>query len=75
MRAAVVRLPGIRTVDHDRQQMRAAARQLERVELYLASIAAMEIGDREARRGIDRLRAESQALRRYLGELAGALRT
>ena len=62
-------------MDGRRQELRAACRQLERVEVYLAAVAAMEIPDREARRAIDRLRAESQALRRYLVDMSSELRT
>ena len=69
MRAAVLQLPGTRTANENRQVLRAAMRQLERAEIYFAAIAAMELDDRDARRAIDRLRADSEALRRYLGDL------
>ena len=74
MRAAVLQLPSRRTANESRQVLRAAMRQLERAELYFAAVASMELDDREARRAIDRLRAENEALRRYLGELRSALR-
>ncbi len=54
--------------------LRAAMRQLERAEVYFAAVAAMELNDREARHAVDRLKAETASLRRYLGELRGALR-
>lgn len=69
MRAAVLQLPGTRSASENRQVLRAAMRQLERAEIYLAAITAMELDDREARRALDRLRADSEALRRYLGDL------
>jgi hypothetical protein len=69
MRAAVLQLPGTRTANESRQVLRAAMRQLERAEIYFAAIAAMELDDREARRAVDRLRAESQALLQYLRDL------
>jgi hypothetical protein len=69
MRAAVLQLPGARTANENRQVLRAAIRQLERAEIYFAAVAAMEIEDRETRRAVERLRAETESLRRYLGEL------
>ena len=69
MRAAVLQLPGARTAGESRQVLRAATRQLERAQIYFDAIAAMELGDIEARRAIDRLKAQTEALRRYLIEL------
>ena len=69
MRAAVVQLPGMRTANENRQVLRAAMRQLERAEIYFDAISAMELNDREARRALDRLRADAGSLRRYLAEL------
>ena len=74
MRAAVLQLPHIRTVNESRQVLRAAMRQLERAEVYFDAVAGMELEDREARRAVDRLRADTQALRRYLAEQRSALR-
>jgi hypothetical protein len=73
MRAALLQLPGARTANESRQVLRAAIRQLERAEVYFDAVSAMELDDREARRAVDRLRAETQALRRYLGEQRSAL--
>ena len=73
MRAAVLQLPGARTANETRQVLRAAIRQLERAEVYFDAISAMELDDREARRAVDRLRAGTQALRRYLVEQRSAL--
>ena len=69
MRAAVLQLSAARTVAESRRVLRSAIRQLERAEVYFAAITAMELDDREARRAVDRLRADSEALRRYLGDL------
>ena len=74
MRAAVLQLPGTRTANESRNVLRAAMRQLERAQVYFDAISAMELDDREARRSIDRLRAEAEALSRYLGEKRSALR-
>jgi hypothetical protein len=74
MRAAVLQLPGSRTANESRQVLRAAMRQLERAQIYFDAVAAMELDDREARRVLDRLRAENEALRRYLGEQRSALK-
>jgi hypothetical protein len=49
-------------------------RQLERAELYLAAVAYMELDDRAARRAINQLRADTEALRLHLGQLRGALK-
>lgn len=72
MRAAVLQLPGARTASESRKVLRAAIRQLERAEIYLEAVAAMELNDREARRALDRLRADAVSLRRYLGERRSA---
>ncbi len=74
MRAAVLQLPGARTVSESRQVLRAAIRQLDRAEIYFDAVAAMELQDVQARRAIDRLKAETAALRRYLSEQRAALR-
>lgn len=73
MRAALLQLPGARTANETRQVLRAAIRQLERAEIYFDAVSAMELDDREARRAVARLRADTQALRRYLGEQRSAL--
>ena len=70
----MLQLPNARTVAENRQVLRAAMRQLERAEVYFAAVAAMELDDREARRAVARLRADSEALRRYLGDRKSALR-
>lgn len=72
MRAAVLQLPGARTASESRKVLRAAIRQLERAEIYLEAVAAMELNDREARRALDRLHADTVSLRRYLGERRSA---
>ena len=73
MRAAVLQLPGARSANESRQVLRAAMRQLERAEIYFDAVSAMALEDREARRALDRVRAETRALRRYLGEQRSAL--
>ena len=75
MRAAVLQLPSARTVSESRQVLRVAIRQLERAEIYFDGVAAMELEDIEARRALDRLKSETEALRRYLVELRNSLRT
>ena len=74
MRNAVVQLPELRSVNEERQVLRAAIRQLERAELYFAAVEGMDLNDREARRALDRLRTETEALRHYLAEQRSALR-
>ncbi|TAN32805.1 hypothetical protein EPN29_07210 [bacterium] len=67
MHSAILRLPDRRPPDEQRQVLRAAIRQLERAEIYLAAVAYMELDDRAARRMVNRLRTESASLRRHLG--------
>jgi len=69
VRSAVLQLPDSRTANERRQVLRAAIRQLERAEVYLAAVTYMEIDDREAQRALGRLRTDVDSLRRYLGEL------
>lgn len=75
MRAALLQLPSARTASESRQVLRAAIRQLERAEIYFDAVAAMELQDFEARRALDRLKSETEALRRYLVERRNSLRT
>lgn len=68
MRNAILHLPETRTASERRQVLRAAIRQLERAEVYLAAIAYMDIGDREAQRAVNQLRADVESLRRHLSD-------
>jgi hypothetical protein len=68
MRNAIVQLPERRTAGERRQVLRAAIRQLERADVYLAAVAFMDIDDRAAERSLSQLRADLDGLRRYLGE-------
>jgi hypothetical protein len=69
MRNAIVQLPEQRTTSERRQVLRAAMRQLERAEIYLAAVAFMDIDDHPAARSLSKLRADLDGLRRHLGEL------
>ena len=51
--------------------LRAAIRQLERADIYLAAVSYMDLDDREAARANNRLRTDLDSLRRYLIELRG----
>ena len=75
MRSAVLQLPTSRSAAERRQVLRAAIRQLERAEIYLAAVAYMDVNDRQAQRAISQLRADVDGLRRYLGEQRSAIRT
>ena len=68
MRSAIVQLPETRTAKERRHVLRTAVRQLERAELYLAAVAYMELGDREAQRALNQLRTDLESVKRYLGE-------
>ena len=74
MRAAVLQLPNARTAGESRQVLRAAIRQLDRAEVYFDAVAAMELDDFDARRALDRLKSQTQALRRYLVDRRNELR-
>jgi SMC interacting uncharacterized protein involved in chromosome segregation len=69
MRSAILQLPSIRTANEGRQVLRAAIRQLDRAELYLAAVAYMEIDDRAAQRAVSRLRSDIESLKRHLSAL------
>jgi hypothetical protein len=68
MRNAIVQLPDQRTTGERRQVLRAAIRQLERADMYLAAVMFMDVDDRPAERALSQLRADLDALRRHLGE-------
>ena len=52
--------------------LRAAIRQLERAEIYLAAVTYMDLDDRDAHRVVLRLRAEVDSLCRHLARRRGA---
>ena len=68
MRNAILQLPEARTANDRRQVLRAAIRQLERADLYLAAVAYMELGDREAQRALNHIRTDLVSLERHLSE-------
>ena len=69
MRNAILQLPEQRTTNEQRQVLRAAIRQLDRAEIYLAAVSYMQIDDRAAERALRQLRADLDGLKRHLGEL------
>jgi hypothetical protein len=69
VRRAIVQLPDTRTANQRRQVLRAAIRQLERAEVYLAAVAYMDLDDRPTQRATNQLRADLHALRRHLIDL------
>jgi hypothetical protein len=69
MRNAIVQLPDQRTTGERRQVLRAAIRQLERADIYLAAVMFMDIDDRPAERALSQLRADLDALRGHISEL------
>jgi len=68
MRSAILQLPESRSANEQRQVLRTAMRQLERADLYLAAVAYMELGDREAERALNQVRTDLESLRRYIGQ-------
>ena len=69
MRSAVARLPMHRSPDDRRRVLRAAIRQLERVDLYLDAVTAMELDDLDTRQALRGLLADAGALRTHLARL------
>lgn len=68
MRNAILQLPDSRTANERRQVLRAAIRQLERAEIYVAAVAYMELDDRAAQRAVNQLRSDVESLKRHLTE-------
>ena len=68
MRTAIVQLPTNRTAQERRQVARAAVRQLERAEIYLAAVGYMNLDDRAAQRVLAQLRSDLDGLRRHLAK-------
>jgi hypothetical protein len=68
MRNAILQLPATRSDKERRSVSRTASRQLERADLYLAAVAYMDLGDREAQRALNQLRTDLENLRRHLIE-------
>ena len=68
MRNTILQLPETTSARQRRNVLGAAIGQLERADLYLAAVAYMDLGDREAQRALKQLRAELAGLGRYLGE-------
>jgi hypothetical protein len=66
MRSAVLQLADTRTTTEHRDVLQAAARQLERADIYLAAVASMELDDPDAQRAVRGLRANTESLRRHL---------
>ena len=69
MRSAILQLPSRRNANERRQVLRAAIRQLDRAEIYLAAVAYMDIDDRAAQRSVGQLRSDVDSLKRHLAEL------
>jgi hypothetical protein len=68
MRNAIVNLPTDRSIQERRQALRAAVRQLDSAELYLAAVTYMDLADQSVDRAVGRLRTDLDALRRYLAD-------
>jgi hypothetical protein len=69
MSSEVLRLGEPASAGDRRAALRAAARQLERAELYLAAVAAMALADRDTSRALVRIRGDVDALRHHLIDL------
>ena len=69
MRNAILQMPAQRTTGEQRRVLRAAIRQLDRAEIYLAAVAYMQLDDRAAERAIRQLRADVEGLKRHLAAL------
>jgi len=69
MRSAILQLPAQRTTNEQRRVLRAAIRQLDRAEIYLAAVAYMQLDDRASERAVRQLRADLDGLKRHLAAL------
>ena len=69
MRNAILKMPDLRSGAQQRTVLRTAVRQLERADVYIAAVAAMEIGDWAAQRSIRQLRDDLETIRRHLSDL------
>jgi hypothetical protein len=72
MRSAILQIPAQRTSSERRKVLRAAIRQLDRAEIYMAAVAYMDLDDREAQRAVMRVRTDLESLKRYLAAMRGA---
>ena len=68
MRNAILQMPEHRPAPEQRRALRAAIRQLERADVYVAAVVYMDLGDQEANRATARLRTDLESLRRYLSD-------
>jgi hypothetical protein len=66
-------MPDQRSENEHRQVLRAALRQLDRAEIYLAAVAYMDLGDAAAARAVTKLRADLRGLHRHLAETKSAI--
>lgn len=66
MRNAILQLPESRAANEERKVLRAAIRQLERADVYLAAVSFMNLTDRAAQREVNQLRSDVEDLRRHL---------
>ena len=69
MRNAIVQIPDQRSGGQQRAVLRAAIRQLERADVYVAAVGSMDIGDWAAQRSLRELREGLESLRRQLSDL------
>jgi hypothetical protein len=69
MRNAILQLPDQRTPTEQRKVLRAAIRQLDRAETYVAAVSYMQLDDRAAQRAVRQLRADLDVLKRHLAAL------
>ncbi len=68
VRNAIVRMPEHRDDKEKRLVLRAAIRQLERADSYLAAVDYMDLGDPATDRALAGLRAGLESLRRHLAD-------
>jgi Trk K+ transport system NAD-binding subunit len=66
MRNSIVQLPAAPTGDERRNVRRAAIRQVDRAEVYIAAVEYMELGERESESVVRRVRTELDWLGKHL---------
>ena len=74
MRNAILQMPDQRSSNEHRLVLRAALRQLERAEIYLAAVAYMDLGDPAAGRLLTKVRADLRGLHDHLAATRSEIR-
>lgn len=75
MRNAILQMPEQRSAGERRQVLRAAIRQLERAEIYLAAVSCLDLGDIPAQREVEEVRLDVKQLIRHISDQRARIET